>query len=170
MTHPQLSSHHFISVPSLLALQLILRHREGLIQQLLFLLDMTRLQPRRHARTWISASIHTMPSVMMLRMVQQRLNSWLHETPRPSIERLLLTPHDRLRVGVLIEVVTELRPWEGIHLLDARDRDIFATFGFAVFDDGGVDLACAHDDAINAVMRVDGAGFVGRVGNDPLEV
>lgn len=107
---------------------------------------------------------------MMLRLIQQRLDPRLYEAPRARVQRLLLTPHDRLGVRVLIEVVAQLCPWEGVELFDARDGGVFLAFGFAVLDEGGVDLAGAHDHAFDLVVGFDVASFVRRVGNDPLEV
>ena len=131
---------------------------------------MIRFQARGNAGTRISASIHNVSPIVMLCLIQQRLNTRLHETPRSRIQRLLLTPHDRLRVRVLVEIVSQLCPWEGIELFDACDSGVFLAFGFAMFDKGGVDLTGAHDDAFNLVVGLDGAGFVRRVGDDPLEV
>ena len=107
---------------------------------------------------------------MMLRLIQQRLDPRLHEAPRPSVQRLLLTPHDGLRVRVLIEVVAQLCPWKGVELFDARDGGVFLAFGFAVLDEGGVHLAGAHNHAFDLVVGFDVAGLVRRIGNDPLEV
>jgi hypothetical protein len=163
---PQITHLHL----HLLPLQLILRHTKRLLQQLLLLLQMTCLQPGRHTRTRIPPRIHNMSPIVMLRLIQQRLDPRLHKTPPPRVQRLLLTPNDRLGVLVLIKVISELCPGEGIELLDARDGDVFATGGFAVFVEGGVDLAGAEDDAVDGVVRVDGAGFVRRVRDDPLEV
>lgn len=107
---------------------------------------------------------------MMLSMIQQGLNSRLHEAPRARVQRLLLTPDDSLGVGVLIEVFAELSPRERVQLLDAGYGDVFAAGGFAMFDEGGIDLAGAEDNSVNGGVGVDGTGFVGGIGDDPLEV
>jgi hypothetical protein len=107
---------------------------------------------------------------MMLRMIQQSLNPRLHKAPRPRVQRLLLTPHNSLRVGVLVEVFAQLGPRKGVQLLDACDGDVFAALGFAVLNERGVHLARAEDDAVDGVVGVDGAGLVRGVGDDPLEV
>jgi hypothetical protein len=82
-----------------------------------------------------------MPPIMVFGMIQQRLDPGLHKAPCARIQWFLLTPHDRLCVGVLVEVLAELGPGEGVELLDTCDGDVFAALGFAVFDEGGVDLA-----------------------------
>jgi hypothetical protein len=82
-----------------------------------------------------------MPPIMVFGMIQQRLDPGLHKAPCARIQRFLLTPHDRLRVGVLIQILAQLGPGEGVELFDTCDGDISAALGFAVLDEGGVDLA-----------------------------
>jgi len=140
---------------------------------------MRSLQTRCHTSTRRSSSIHDVLPVMMFRVVQQRLDSRLHETPRSSIQWLFLRPHNRLRVGVHVEVVLEVLPWEWVELLDTRDGGRGDFVGGAVLVDGGVGLASTDDDALDLFGSVNGVclgalcdfwRFVGRVGNDPSEV
>ena len=82
-----------------------------------------------------------MPPVMMLRLVEQGLNPRLRETPCSRIERFLLRPDDGFGVGILIQVLAELGPGEGIELLESCDgRVTVVRVGGAVFVEGGIDL------------------------------
>lgn len=155
----------------LLPLQLILRNPKSHLQHLLLLLQMRPLQPRRHTSTGVAARIHHMLPIMMLRLIQERLQSRLREAPRAGIQRLLLRPHDGLCVGVAVEVVLELGPGEGVELLDARDGDLLVVgVRGAVFVESGVDLAAAEDDAVGFFGGGYVAGRVGGVGDYPLKV
>lgn len=79
---------------------------------------------------------------MKLRLIQQGLDPGLREAPRARVEWLLLRPHDRLGVGVLVQVLAQLGPGEGVELLDAGDCDVVeGRVGGAVFVQGDVDLA-----------------------------
>ena len=109
--------------------------------------------------------------IMMLCLIQQRLDPWLRETPRPSIEWLFLRPDDRLSVRVRVEVLAELGPREGVELLNAGDGCVLeGLVGGAVFVEGGVDLAGAEDDALDFGLWFYGVVGMGGVGDDPLEV
>jgi len=60
-------------------------------------------------------------SVVVFCLVQQRFNSWLSETPSTSVQGLFLAPNDGLGVGVFVEVIFELSPWEWIQLFNTGD-------------------------------------------------
>ena len=112
-----------------------------------------------------------MPPIVMLGLIQQGLESGLGEAPRARIQRFLLRPDDGLGVGVGVEVFLELGPGERVELLHAGDCGRFEVIvGGAVLVEGGVDLAGAHDDAVDFVVGFDVAGLVSWVGDDPLEV
>lgn len=111
-----------------------------------------------------------MSAIVIFGLIQQRLNPRLGETPRASIKRFFLGPHNSFGIGVLIQVLFELGPREGVELLDAGDGHGIKFVLSAVFVEGGVDLARAEDDAVNFVVGSDGVVGVGRVGNYPLEV
>ena len=132
---------------------------------------MRALQPSRHTRARIAPGIHDVLAVMMLRLIQQRLDARLGEAPRAGIQGLLLGPHDGLGVGVGVEVFTQLGPGKRVELFDAGDGGGGEVFvGGAVFVQRGVDLAGAEDDAVDFVVRFDCRVGVGGVGDDPLEV
>lgn len=110
-----------------------------------------------------------MAPVMMLGLIQQRLNTGLDETPSAGIERLLLTPHDGLRILVAVQVLLELLPGEGVELLNTRDGGVLEALVGAVLVQCSVHLAGTDDHAIDLV------GFGNRftvfwVWDDPLEV
>lgn len=56
----------------------------------------------------MSAGIQDVPAIVILGLVEQRLNTWLGETPCAGIQRLLLRPDNVLSIGVAVEVVFEL--------------------------------------------------------------
>lgn len=111
-----------------------------------------------------------MLAVVVLRLVQQRLDTRLGVAPGTRIQRLLLGPDNRLGVGVQVEILTQLFPGERVQLFNAGDGDVVDVVVGAVLVQGGVDLPRAEDDAVNLVMRLDRAGLVRRVGDDPLEL
>lgn len=154
----------------LLALQLILLDREGHLQQVLLLLGMHRLETGGDRRARVTAGIHDVLAVVVLGLVEQGLDTGLREAPGTGVEGFLLGPDDRLGVGVLVEVVPQLLPGEGVQLLDTRDGGIVELVLGAVLDQCGVHLTGAQDDALNLVVGLKLAGFVGRVRDDPLEV
>lgn len=133
----------------LLALQLFLHNPKGHLQHIQLLFHMRPLQPRRHTSARISPRIHDMLMIMMLSLIQQRLYPRLCETPCSSIERLFLRPDNGFGIRVHVEVFFELRPWEGVELLDAGDGDGVEVVLFAVFVECDVCLAGAEDDAVN---------------------
>lgn len=111
-----------------------------------------------------------MLAVVVLCLVEQRLDTRLGVAPGTRVQRLLLGPDDRLGVGVQVEVLAQLFPGEGVELFDAGDGDVVDVVVGAVLVQGGVDLPRAEDDAVDLVVRLDGAGLVRRVGDNPLEL
>jgi hypothetical protein len=162
---PPLSISH-----GLLPLELVLHDGERLLKQILLLLGVERLEARGDRRAGAATGVHDVLPVVVLRLVEQRLDARLREAPRARVERLLLRPHNRLGVGVLVEVLAQLLPREGVQLLDARDGHIVNVVVGAVLVQRRVHLARAEDDALHLVVRLEGARLVRRVGDDPLEL
>lgn len=140
-----------------------------MFQEIDLLLHMTRLQPCRHTCTWVPSGIQDVSAVVVLRLVEQSLDSRLSEAPGSGVERLLLTPDNVLGVGVHVEVLLQLSPWEGVELLDTGDCGCLDFLAGAVLVDCGVGLACAEDDALNLVGFFDRLAML-RIWDDPLEV
>ncbi len=130
---------------------------------------MAGLQSSGHTGTWVSSSIHDVLAVMEFGLVQQSLNSWLGETPCPGIERLFLTPDDRLRIFVSVEVLLQLLPWEGVQLLNTGDGGVLEAIVGTVLVESGVHLTSAKNDSVNFIWLGDGLAMLG-VGNDPFEL
>lgn len=107
---------------------------------------------------------------MVLGVVQKGLNAGLGEAPGTGVERLLLRPDDGLGVGVLVKVLLQLLPREGVELLEASDGDVVDLVVGAVLVQGGVDLASAKNDTLDLLRLLDGTGLVLGVRDDPLEV
>ena len=92
----------------------------------------------------------------MFRLIQKSFNSRLGEAPRACVQWLLLCPYDCLSVGVLIKILAELSPREGIELLDACDGYVVEIWiRSAVLVQSDVYLTRAEDDAVNFRMRFD---------------
>lgn len=106
---------------------------------------------------------------MVLGLVEQGLDTGLREAPGTRVERLLLAPDDRLGVGVLVQVLAELLPGEGVELLDTREGDVVDLVVRAVLVQGSVDLTRAEDDTVDLLGALDGAGLVLRVGKKGAE-
>jgi hypothetical protein len=87
-----------------LALQFVLRDREGGLQESCLLLQVGSLQSRSNRGTRVATSIHDVFPVMVLRVVQESLDAWLCETPCTSIQRLFLAPDNGLCIGVAVEI------------------------------------------------------------------
>lgn len=154
---------------SSLTLQLILSDIPCLLEELLLLLDMACLQSRGHAGTWVSSSIHNVSSVVMLGCIQQCLNSWLDKTPCSCIQRFLLTPYNRLRVGIRIEVLLQLLPRERIQLFNTSDGGVLVPLSFTMLVKSGVHLTGTKDHTVNLFMGSDEVAVLG-IGNDPAKV
>lgn len=155
---------------NLFPLELVLFDAPCHLQHLLLLPLVHILQPGRNAGAGISACVHDVSPVMVLRLVQQGLNARLHGTPSTSIKRLFLRPDNSLRIWIRVQVLLELSPWEGVELFETGDGRGGVTKILAMLEESGEDLACAEDDTLNLVVRLDFVGCVSLVGNDPLEM
>lgn len=133
---------------------------------------MTALETSGDTGTRVSASVENVLPVVVLGLVEQRLNAWLRETPGTCIKRLFLCPNDRLGIGVGVEVFLQLSPWEGVELLNAGNGSVGEVVGLAVLNQGSVDLTSAENDTLDFLLWLDLelGRLVCRVGNDPLEV
>lgn len=89
---------------------------------------MAGFQARSHARTRVSACVHDVFPIMMLRLVEQGLNSWLGKAPCSSVQRLLLAPYDCFGVRIRVQVFPKLGPGEGVQLLNAGDGGVHEAF------------------------------------------
>ena len=154
---------------NLLSLELVLLDGESHLQELLLLLLVHALQTTSDGGARVTASVHDVLAVVVLGLVEQGLNARLRETPGTSVERLLLAPDDGLGVGVLVEVLAELLPGEGVELLDTGEGDVVDLVVGAVLVQGGVDLTRAQDDTLNLLGLLDVAGLVLGVSNHGAE-
>jgi hypothetical protein len=154
----------------LLALQLVLLDGERHLEQVLLLLLVRVLKTSSDRGAGVTSSIHDVPPVVVLGLVEKSLNPRLGETPCTSVERLLLTPNDVLGVGVRVEVLLQLLPWEGVELFNTGDRDILQATRLALLDKRSIDLTSAKNDAVDLVMRSNFAASMSWVLDDPLEV
>ena len=159
-----------ILVQRLLALELVLGHAVCRLKKLLLFPDVIGLETSSNTGTWVTTSVHDVLSVVVLSVIEKRLDSWLGETPCTSVQRLFLSPDNCLGIGVAVKVVTELRPREGIQLLDTCNGHIFDVVIGTVFVEGCVDLACAKDDTLDFVVANNVSRGMCWVRNDPLEV
>lgn len=130
---------------------------------------MDLLQACRHRRARVAAGIHDVLAVVVLGLVEQRLDAWLREAPRAGVERLLLRPDNCLCIGVHVQVFLELLPGEGVQLLEAGECDVVNLVVGTILVQASPDLPGAQDDAVNPLGRLDAARLVLRVGDDPLE-
>ena len=153
----------------LLALQFLLMHGEHLLQELLLLLQVRRLQTGGHAGAWGTASIQDVAAVVVLGVVEEGLDTRLDKAPGTGVEGLLLAPDDVLGVGIAIEGLLELLPREGVELLDTDDGGILDAFGLTVFRESGKDLTRAENDARDILGLVDGLAVL-VLREDPAEV
>lgn len=133
---------------------------------------MTALETGGNTGTWVSASVENVLPVVVLGLVEQGLNAWLRETPGTCIKRLFLCPNDRLGIGVRVEVLLQLSPWEGVELLNTGNGSVGEVVGLAVLNQGSVDLTSAENDTLDFLLWLDLelGGLVCWIGNDPLEV
>lgn len=131
---------------------------------------MRGLQTRGDRRAGAATSIHDVLAVVVLSVVEKGLNTRLSIRPSTSVEGLLLGPDNSLGIRVLVEVVAELLPWEGVELLNAGDGDIVKLVLGAVLMQRRIDLARAENDTLNLLGGLDVTGLVGGVGNDPSEL
>ena len=84
----------------LLALQLVLLDVEGGIEQILLFLQMAALETGGNTCAWVSSGVENMSSVVVLGLVQHRLDTRLSEGPCTGVQRLLLGPDNVLGVRV----------------------------------------------------------------------
>lgn len=131
---------------------------------------MRRLQTRGDRRARAAAGVHDVFPVMVRGLVEQRLNTGLGEAPRARVQRLLLSPDNGLGVGVAVEVLTELLPWEGVKLLDTSNGNVVDVVVSAVLGERSIDLSRAENDTVNLFMGLQTTSLVGRVGDDPAEL
>lgn len=110
-----------------------------------------------------------MLTIMMDRMVEQSLDPRLGKAPRARIQWLLLRPNNVLGIRVLVEVLLELSPGEGVQLLDTGDGCIFYLLFRAMFVQCRINLPGAKDDSLNLVVVIEFSAVFGIL-NDPLEM
>lgn len=108
--------------------------------------------------------------IVVLSVVKQRLNAWLNERPSTSVKWLFLAIDKRLSVGVRVQVLLQLLPWEWMDLLDSRDGGGGVSGVLSVLVERREDLAGAHDDTLDFVVGLDLTSLVGLIWDDPLEV
>ena len=140
---------------SSLTLELVLLHRKGHVQQVNLLLLVCALQTSSHGSGWVTSSIQDVTAVVVLRVVEQSLDTGLNKRPGTSVERLLLTPDNALGIRVAVEVLLQLLPWERSELLDSCDGDIGELLLLTMRVKSSVGLTSAHDNALNLVVRLD---------------
>lgn len=108
---------------------------------------------------------------MIFGLIQQRFNPGLRKTPPACIQRLFLTPYDRLRVWIAVQIIAELLPGERVQLFDTGDGCVLqGGVRSAVFVESGVDLTGAENDAGDVFRGIDFVGVVCRIRDYPLEV
>lgn len=127
------------------------------------------LETRSHRRAGVAAGVHDVLAVVVLGVVEQGLNARLSEAPGTGVERLLLGPDDGLGVGVLVKVLLELLPGEGVQLLNASEGDVVDVVLGTVLVESSPDLTAAENDSVNLLTGLENASLVLRVGDDPLE-
>lgn len=117
-----------------------------------------------------TASVHDVLAVVVLGVVEESLKAGLSVRPGTGVEGLLLGPNDGLSVRVLVEVLTELLPREGVELLDTSEGDVVDLVVLAVLEESGIDLTSAENDTLNLLRGLDLTSLVSRVLKDPAEV
>lgn len=153
----------------LLALQTVLVDGERILKEFLLFLDVHGLETGGHRCARGTAGVQDVAAVVMLRGIQQGLDTGLGEAPGTGVQRFLLSPDDVLGVGVAVEVLLELSPGEGVQLLDTGDGGVADVVGLTVLEQCGVHLTRAEDHTFDLLGLVD-SGAVSGVGDDPLEV
>jgi hypothetical protein len=108
-------------------------------------------------------------AVVILGLVEQSLDTGLREAPGTSVQRLLLAPDDGLGVGVLVQVLAELLPGEGVELLDTGERDVVDLVVSTVLVQGGVDLSSTQNDTLNLLGLLDVASLMLGISNQGAE-
>lgn len=132
---------------------------------------MRALETRGHAGAGVAAGVHDVLAVVVLRVVEQRLEARLDEAPWAGVERLFLRPHNRLRVGVAVQVLAQLAPWEGVQLLNTGQGCVAELLMLrSVLLQRRIHLSSAHDYALNVLVVRNAVVLVRRVRDDPAEV
>lgn len=130
---------------------------------------MNILQTSCHRGAGVTTSIHDVLAIVVLGLVQQRLDTRLCEAPGSRVERLLLCPDNGLGIGVHVQVLLQLLPREGVQLLNAGEGHVVNLVLGTVLVQAGPHLTCAEDDSVNLLGSLDSTSLVLRVRNDPLE-
>lgn len=104
----------------------------------------------------------------MLRIADDCIQSWLYKAPATSVKRLLLSPDDFFHIWIFVQLVAELRPREGVQLLDANNNNIIDLVGFAVFDERSVNLTRTNQET-GTFRWIFNRGSVLGLRNQPLE-
>lgn len=107
---------------------------------------MASLETSSNASARIPSCILNIFARVMLCIADDGIQSWLYKAPATGVKRLLLGPDDFVQIGVFVQLITELRPREGVQLLNANDSDIINLVSFAVFDKRGVYLTRANQE------------------------
>lgn len=128
------------------------------------------LQTGSNGCAGVASSVHDVPPVVVLSLVQKRLNSGLGKAPGTSVKGFLLAPDDVLRVGVRVKVLLKVLPWEGVELFDAGNGNVLQATRLTFLDKCGVDLTSTENNTIDLLVRADLATGMGWVLDDPLEV
>lgn len=148
---------------------MLLVDAEGILQQLSLLLQVAGLVTGGNRGAGGTTGVQHVAAVVVLSRVQERLKTRLGVTPGTGVQRLFLAPDNVLGVGVAVQVLLELRPREGVELLNTGDGGVADALALTVLGQRGVHLTRAKDDTLDLLGLVNG-GAVGRVGDDPLEV
>lgn len=131
---------------------------------------MSSLQASGHGGGRVTASIHDVLAVVVLGVVEQSLDTGLDEAPGTGIQRLLLTPDDGLGVRVLVEVLLQLLPGEGVQLLNTGNGNVVNLVVQTVLVESSVNLARAENNTLNLLRLLEVAGLVLSVLDNPLEL
>lgn len=154
---------------SLLPLKLGLCNSKGHLEKILLLLRMHALQTSGDRGTGVTASIHDVLAVVVLSLVEKSLDSGLGKAPCTSVQGLFLAPDDSLGVRVLIQVLLELLPREGVQLLKASEGDIVDLVVATVLVEGTPDLARAEDNTLDLLGALNSTSLMLRIGNQRSE-
>lgn len=130
---------------------------------------MSGLQSSGNRRRRITSCVHHVSSVVVLRLVQKRLNAGLDEAPGTGVQGFFLTPHNGLGVLVGVQVLLQQCPWERIKLLDTGNGSVLDAFVGTMFVKRGIHLTRTQDDTVDLIGVVNGLAMFS-LRNDPLEV
>lgn len=107
---------------------------------------MASLKTGSDTGTWCPSSVLDVFAGMVFSIPENCLQSRLYKAPGPGVERLLLRPNDLLHVGVFIQLIADLRPGEGVQLLDADDGNVVDFVGLTMLTKSGIDLTRADQE------------------------